>query len=671
MNSAFRRALVLLGIATALSSSAAFASGPSLDGLSGVVRVHAADVSSPGAISGSVYGLYARSRYTAEQSARGTPEIVKFGGSALSLAYAPTPTVELALRGEFEGQAVTPGVGESESQIGLGMFAFGVKTLLTPADRTTWKLAAEVGAGTSAGDANALVGSWDPNGFDILGRLALTFTQPREDRAPAVRAHANAGFLSRTGEFDEVLWAATAAGATPGRDVLHGDQFLYGAALEVPVPHRFTVFTEWSGEYDVNADAPLSDNPMRVTPGVRWAGKGGGFVATAGWEISVASDESGPGSQLVAGLSFGGYMTPASGNVVGVVRDAATGEPISGARVLARGGSADPAISDARGRFVANLQEGYVVLDLVAAGYEPKTRVVEVKGHDEIAFDVMLAAHNPFGTVQGRVQDGVSGAPIAARARVAGQETWVDSDPETGIYILENVPEGIPAIEFEARSFVNWSTEARVVAGQSTPLDATLERDENYLVGEFAGVVKDAISGAPIDATILVGAPASRTITADSATGEFQLELDSGSYSLTIARAGYLSKTETVRILERQSQVREIVLTPLPSSLAMDGALFDSGSATIKRESLVTLDEAGKFLLENPDVRVVIRGHQDPSATELETGELAQRRADAVMKYLVVSYGIDPVRLRAVASEEQAASPGSVELKVETEGEAD
>ncbi len=665
-----RRALALAAASLAFSTSAALASGPSLDGLSGVVRVHAADVAAPGYFAGSMYALYAREQFGAAQSPRGQNETVKFGGSTLSLLYAPTSFVELALGGDLEGQFVTPGVGESTSQLGLGMVSVGVKTLLTPADRTVWRLAAEFGAGTSTGDANALVGSWDPDGFDLEGRLALTFTQPRVDRAPPLRAHANAGFLSRTGSFDEAAWAATSAGAAPGRVVLHGDQFLYGAAIEVPAPRRLTVFTEWSGEYDLNAGAPFSENPMHLTPGVRWAGNGGGLVATAGWEISVASEESGPGGQFVAGLTFGGYAAPVSGRVAGIVRDAETGEPIAGAKILARG-AARPEITDSEGRFTADLEEGYIVLDLAADGFAPRTRVVEVKGHDAIDIELALSRHNPLGTVQGHVRDGVDGAPVTARVRVRGTEEWVDSDPETGAFTLSRVSEGEATLEFDARSYVLGTSTVRVAAGEIAAVDATLQRDDNYLVGQVAGTVRDAVSGQPIDATILVGGPVAGSIPVDPSTGAYSADLDAGTYTLTIARAGFLSKTETIRVLERKSLAHEIELTPLPSNLALDGALFDAGSATIKRESFAALDEAGKFLLENPDVRVVIRGHADPNAPPASSEDLGQRRADAVMKYLVVSYGIDPVRLRAVASQEAAGSPGAVELKVETEAEAD
>ncbi len=83
------------------------------------------------------------------------------------------------------------------------------------------------------------------------------------------------------------------------------------------------------------------------------------------------------------------------------------------------------------------------------------------------------------------------------------------------------------------------------------------------------------------------------------------------------------------------------------------------------------LDEAGKFMLENPQIRVVIRGHADPEGDAQDIAELAQLRADAVMKYLVVGFGIDPVRFRSIGSEEKAPSTGAVELEVEAAAPAE
>ena len=73
-----------------------------------------------------------------------------------------------------------------------------------------------------------------------------------------------------------------------------------------------------------------------------------------------------------------------------------------------------------------------------------------------------------------------------------------------------------------------------------------------------------------------------------------------------------------------------------------------SGQATIKRESFAALEQAAEFLFNNADLQIVIEGHTDSRGTYETNLTLSQRRADAVMKYLVVNHGIDPKRLKAM-----------------------
>jgi outer membrane protein OmpA-like peptidoglycan-associated protein len=120
---------------------------------------------------------------------------------------------------------------------------------------------------------------------------------------------------------------------------------------------------------------------------------------------------------------------------------------------------------------------------------------------------------------------------------------------------------------------------------------------------------------------------------------------------------------EPVTVVEHEAVVRNFDLKALPEKLTLKGVFFDSGTATIKRESLAVLGEAAGFLLENPSLEVVIRGHTDNLGTENLNQALSQRRADAVMKYLVVNHGIDPKRLTAegVGPAEPVASNDTAE----------
>jgi len=63
---------------------------------------------------------------------------------------------------------------------------------------------------------------------------------------------------------------------------------------------------------------------------------------------------------------------------------------------------------------------------------------------------------------------------------------------------------------------------------------------------------------------------------------------------------------------------------------------FDTGKATIKRDSWAVLDQVAKVLRENPQVkRVRIDGHTDSQGSASLNRSLSKRRAEAVVQYLV------------------------------------
>lgn len=74
--------------------------------------------------------------------------------------------------------------------------------------------------------------------------------------------------------------------------------------------------------------------------------------------------------------------------------------------------------------------------------------------------------------------------------------------------------------------------------------------------------------------------------------------------------------------------------------LVTRGILFDSNSDRIKSESSGTLKEIADILKEMPDIKVLIVGHTDSDGDNTANLELSKKRALAVKKVLVESYGV-------------------------------
>jgi OOP family OmpA-OmpF porin len=78
----------------------------------------------------------------------------------------------------------------------------------------------------------------------------------------------------------------------------------------------------------------------------------------------------------------------------------------------------------------------------------------------------------------------------------------------------------------------------------------------------------------------------------------------------------------------------------------LDGVLFYTNEWNIKPDFYPNLDAVVAVLEQNPDLKIKIRGHTDSTGNPAYNMKLSEKRAIAVMNYLV-KRGIDPKRLFA------------------------
>jgi OmpA-OmpF porin, OOP family len=81
--------------------------------------------------------------------------------------------------------------------------------------------------------------------------------------------------------------------------------------------------------------------------------------------------------------------------------------------------------------------------------------------------------------------------------------------------------------------------------------------------------------------------------------------------------------------------------------VVLHGINFDTGKATIKPDSKPLLDEVGKLLNDNKDLKLSIEGHTDNVGTKDANQKLSEARAKAVKDFLVANYKVDGARLAA------------------------
>ncbi len=100
--------------------------------------------------------------------------------------------------------------------------------------------------------------------------------------------------------------------------------------------------------------------------------------------------------------------------------------------------------------------------------------------------------------------------------------------------------------------------------------------------------------------------------------------------------------TEVVRT------ITEVIETPAP---LMTTVRFDRNSAQISDLELVNIYNAAQWLTLNPEEAIVLVGYADKDTGTADYNRaLAQRRADAVCRILINTYGIDPDRIAIEAA---------------------
>ncbi len=202
--------------------------------------------------------------------------------------------------------------------------------------------------------------------------------------------------------------------------------------------------------------------------------------------------------------------------------------------------------------------------------------------------------------------------------------------------------------------------EDQLIASIAKPIsDKTIAKPimvEEKSLTVFKGKVIDAITKNPIDAAIeIVLNETGKVYTSfhsNSATGKFLLSLPAGAnYGISVAADGYLFHSENFDLpkgdgFNSVSKDIELKNIKVGSNIALRNVFFNTGKWEVKDDSYAELARLVSLLADVPTLKIEISGHTDNVGAESFNELLSQRRADAVVTYLV-SKGVDKKRLSA------------------------
>ncbi|MES2731841.1 MAG: OmpA family protein [Bacteroidota bacterium] len=169
------------------------------------------------------------------------------------------------------------------------------------------------------------------------------------------------------------------------------------------------------------------------------------------------------------------------------------------------------------------------------------------------------------------------------------------------------------------------------------------------------GTISDALTKKPLEARILLTDNQRNELVSelksDSVTGKYKVTIPSGrNYGLSVEKKGYLFHSENYNVppsIGYREQVLDVELKKTSSvgaKITLNNIFFDFDKSVLKDESKGELQQVIQLLNDSPTMKIVISGHTDNIGTEGYNQELSERRAKAVIDYLI-SRGIPNRRL--------------------------
>lgn len=134
--------------------------------------------------------------------------------------------------------------------------------------------------------------------------------------------------------------------------------------------------------------------------------------------------------------------------------------------------------------------------------------------------------------------------------------------------------------------------------------------------------------------------------------GTYRVDVAQGvDYVLLASAPDHLNARMAVSTIKQETDSIypiDFVLTPINKPVVLENIFFEFDKATLLPESKAGLDELITLLNDNPNVTIELSSHTDRKGSQEYNQGLSQRRADAVMNYLIKEGHIAADRLTSV-----------------------
>ncbi len=348
---------------------------------------------------------------------------------------------------------------------------------------------------------------------------------------------------------------------------------------------------------------------------------------------------------LIIGTPFGARAKSEYGTITGRVTDEKTGAALTADVAFPENGKMPGFRTENTGVFeVKKVLTGVTVVNVGAKGYQSQTVPIDVKKGAVTTYDFKLHSLVSYGVVAGTVLDATTQKPLNARIEFPKSGIAAgNSDQAGGAFRVNNVPTGVVTVTAALAGYFTGSQSVTVEDGKVANVAFILT--PSTMTTMLTGKVSDKKTGDPLAATVSFPGSSIGSVTTDAATGVYKTQIPVGSYAIQAEAEGYVKQSAAIVIEKDKPQVKDFQLLKVGMSITLRGIYFDFDKSTIKPESRPALEDAAKMLKENPSITVEIQGHTDSKGSDEYNLSLSDRRAAAVVAYLVTNLGVDASRL--------------------------
>ena len=211
-------------------------------------------------------------------------------------------------------------------------------------------------------------------------------------------------------------------------------------------------------------------------------------------------------------------------------------------------------------------------------------------------------------------------------------------------------------LQFEPTIVVAFEEENIVSGHDSTFYINFPQTEAPHGVTMVSGQITD-MEGKPVKGNIVVEDLIRGEIFATATStedGRYYMRLPNGSlYGITAEIGNYYSISDFVDLRDEEEtseyvgKIKVVTIDEMVESgkaYTLKNIFFDYDHYTLRPESNKSLDKLARILIENPELKVEIRGHTDSRGDDLYNLRLSKRRASEVLKYLILSgYNVDNI----------------------------